>query len=249
MSSVDPISSSHNVLPGLPELQNTSSGADLGKEEFLELLIAQLQYQDPLEPLSNQEYSAQLAQFSQLEQLQNMNDGLEENLEINLILTQSINNTLSATIIGKEVKAYGNTVSIEKGGETDIAFNLPEMADKLTISISDENGDIVRTIEAPGLAGGEQAIVWDGKNEDGELVESGNYSFEISALREDNSEISVRSYIYGLVTAVQYDNGAAIFRVNGQDVPFARVLEIGISDYETSSNAPLTYGDDDPDEG
>ena len=75
MSDLTPIQSGSALtdLLGTPMAADDSNGADMGKQEFLELLIAQLKYQDPLEPLSNQEYSAQLAQFSQLEQLQNMN--------------------------------------------------------------------------------------------------------------------------------------------------------------------------------
>ena len=232
MSEINAVESSHNVLPGLPELLDTSSGADMEKQEFLELLIAQLQYQDPLEPLSNQEYASQLAQFTQLEQLQNMNDSLEESININLILTQSINNTLSSTIIGKEVKAIGHSVSIDEGGEADILFNLSEYANKVEISISNEAGDVIRTMEATGMASGEQTLVWDGKDEDGNDVSGGNYSFDVTAYNEANNEIHVVEYIYGFVAAVHYDNGAAIFRVNGEDVPFSGVIEIGSSEYD-----------------
>ncbi len=229
VASVD-AGNSAGPLPGLPTIADSASIPGMGKQEFLNLLIAQLKYQDPLQPTSNQEYAAQLAQFSQLEQLQNMNDSLNENLNINLVLTQSINNTLSSTIIGKDVKAYGNAVSVVDGSQAEINFKLADYADKVHIAISNEDGDVIRTIEASGMAAGEQSITWDGLDQDGNQVSDGNYTFEVTAQKEDNSDIDVQSYIYGFVSAVRYENGAAIFRVNGEDVPFSQVLEIGTKD-------------------
>jgi len=230
MSDLTPIQSGTGLtdLLGTPMQTDDSNGADMGKQEFLELLIAQLRYQDPLEPLSNQEYSAQLAQFSQLEQLQNMNTALGESLEINLLLTQSINNTLSSTIIGKDVKAIGNALSItEENPEADINFKLGDYSKNLTITISDEDGNVIRTEELYGYQAGEHTFTWDGMDEDGNPVETGNYSYSISATSEDNTDVRVIEYIYGSVDSVRYENGSAIFQVNGEDVPFSQVLEIG----------------------
>ena len=82
----------------------TKSKSDLDKDAFLKLMIAQLQNQDPLEPLDGTDYSAQLAQFSSLEQMQNINDTLNMSLDANYLLTQSITNTMTAGLIGKGSK-------------------------------------------------------------------------------------------------------------------------------------------------
>lgn len=87
-------------------LSQAMGGTTLAKEEFLTLLLAQLKNQDPLSPMENHEFAAQLAQFSQLEELQNIDSSIEQGLEVDLILTTAINNTLAATVIGKSASAY-----------------------------------------------------------------------------------------------------------------------------------------------
>ena len=88
---------------------NVKNGT-LGKDDFLKLMIAQLKNQDPLNPMNGTEYAAQLAQFTSLEQLTNLNANVSKSIDTNYVLTQSINNTLAATLIGKEVKINGNTI-------------------------------------------------------------------------------------------------------------------------------------------
>ena len=90
--------------------QNLFGPADqgtLGKEDFLRLLVTQLRNQDPINPVKGEDFAAQLAQFSSVEQLQNINANLENNLEMDLLLNQALNNTLATTLIGNNVKAIG----------------------------------------------------------------------------------------------------------------------------------------------
>ena len=82
----------------------TSGSSTLGKDDFLKLLIVQLRNQDPLNPTEGTEFAAQLAQFSSVEQLTNINSTLTESLATNKLLTQSIGNSLATTMIGKTVK-------------------------------------------------------------------------------------------------------------------------------------------------
>jgi flagellar basal-body rod modification protein FlgD len=117
----------------------TNSKSDLDKDAFLKLMIAQLQNQDPLEPMDGSDYSAQLAQFSSLEQLQNINDSLNMSLDANYLLTQSINNTMTAGLIGKEVKIAGDTVKFEGQDNTIIGYDLIAPASELEINIYDSN--------------------------------------------------------------------------------------------------------------
>ena len=84
---------------------NTGSVQNLGKDEFLQLMVTKLQNQDPLNPMEDEDYIAQLAQFSSLEQLTNISDGLDESNEWDYLQMQSINNVMAAGLIGKEVEA------------------------------------------------------------------------------------------------------------------------------------------------
>ena len=109
-----------------------TGGATLGKEDFLKLLMTQLQYQDPLNPMDNQDFMAELAQFSSLEQLQNVNS----NLQANFLLTQSLNNSLATNLIGKRVIALGSQVYLGRDSGEEITFDLSAAAGSLTVSTS-----------------------------------------------------------------------------------------------------------------
>ena len=92
-------------------VSNVENRAQLLKDDFLKLLVTQLQNQDPLNPASNQEFASQLAEFSSLEQLTQMNESLESNLDSDLLLAQSLNNSTATGFIGHEVHATGTPQS------------------------------------------------------------------------------------------------------------------------------------------
>src|SRR5690554_7537 len=102
----------------------STENSTLDKDAFMKLMIEQLKYQDPLDPMDNTEFSAQLAQFSSLEQLSNLNDLMEESIEVNYYLTQSINNTLTATLIGNDVKVGSNIISNNGNNTANFGYNL-----------------------------------------------------------------------------------------------------------------------------
>jgi len=102
------------MIPGVMSIDNSKTvtkmaddDSALGKDDFLKLLIAQLSAQDPLDPMGAQDFSAQLAQFSGLEQMTNVNS----NLEILQKLQTASQNTSSLNLIGKTVESYGNAFS------------------------------------------------------------------------------------------------------------------------------------------
>ncbi|HEX7343747.1 MAG TPA: flagellar hook capping FlgD N-terminal domain-containing protein, partial [bacterium] len=139
-------------------VSQTSSGANsvMGQMDFLQLLMIQLSYQDPMSPMDSQEFASQLAQFSQLEQLTQMNQNMGLSMQTNLILAQSVNNTMAATMIGKEVLAYGNEVELVEGEEATLHYDLNGAAQNVTITIQDSAGATVRTIEAGPQSSGDQ---------------------------------------------------------------------------------------------
>ena len=103
----------------------SSNDSVLGKDDFLKLLVTQLSYQDPLNPLEASDFSAQLAQFSSVEQLFNIEETLRASLDANYLLATSINNTMAATVIGKEVRAVGDSIYFDGESASGI-ISLPE---------------------------------------------------------------------------------------------------------------------------
>ncbi len=203
-------------------LQQTLSG-----EDFLTLLVAQLQNQDPLSPMESQEFATDLAQFSSLERLVSIDDRLEQSIDTDLLMTQAISNTMSATLLGKEVKALGNTVHLPSEGSSQIEFELGGFADDVEIVIVDELGNEVRRIERNGLSSGQQSVEWDGKDADGNRLDEGNYSFQVTAAKSDGTAVRALPLINGVISSVRYENGSAVLIVGDLEIAFSDVLEIG----------------------
>ncbi|MGH1364989.1 MAG: flagellar hook assembly protein FlgD [Calditrichia bacterium] len=198
----------------------------LGGEEFLQLLVAQLQNQDPLSPMESQEFAAELAQFSSLEKLASIDDTLAESVSTDIVLTQAINNTLASTLLGQEVTAVGNTFALSPGEDTDLTFRLGDYAESVDVVIYDGSGNEVRRIDAGSMNSGEHTIDWDGKGQDGREMLAGDYSFQVEATSATGDPVSAMTLIRGAISSIRYENGAAVLIINGGEIAFSNVLEI-----------------------
>lgn len=201
----------------------TAAGKTLNKDDFLRLLIAKLSNQDPLNPIDDESFVAELAQFSSLEQLSNMNDSLSTDIQWNALLSQTISNTMATSLIGRTVRSDSSAVYLESGDSTDIAVNLDQAAEKVVLTITDENGQVVRTITATDLSAGENVVKWDGTNESGANVVSGTYSISAEAIDAQGNKFTPGLFSEGVVDGVIYENGIAYLSVNGMNVPLAAV--------------------------
>jgi flagellar basal-body rod modification protein FlgD len=198
----------------------------LNKDDFLQLLIAKLSHQDPLDPMQDEDFVAQLAQFSSLEQLSNMNENLMQDIQWNYLLSQTISNTMATSLIGKTVRADSSMLYLETGGTADLAISLDRVATEVTITIQDENGNIVRTITRDGLDAGDHIINWDGTDDQGVQVAAGAYTLSVSAVDADGNDFTPDQYVEGKVKSVTYRDGMALLNINGQELPLASVLEV-----------------------
>ena len=143
--------------------QNILNSTGMGRDAFLRLLIEQMKNQDPLSPMDSQDFASQLAQFSSLEQLQSINENLDQGIQIDILLTQAINNTMSANFIGKSLKAVGNTLAYSGDGEMNLAFRLNSETDHLKVKIKNDAGQVIRTIEVKNPGSGDQTVTWNGQ--------------------------------------------------------------------------------------
>jgi flagellar basal-body rod modification protein FlgD len=150
----------------------TASTKSLGKNEFMKLLLAQLKNQDPLKPMDGTDFAAQLAQFSSLEQLSNLNIELQ---------TQGVNQMTmgyaqSVNMIGKDVVANSGNSVTANGSTSELNYQLARDAQSVTISIFDSDGKLVKTWEAAAQKAGMNKATWDCSG-----VDKGNYTFQIAA--------------------------------------------------------------------
>ena len=204
----------------------TNNKSDLDKDAFLKLMIAQLQNQDPLEPMDGSDYSAQLAQFSSLEQLQNINDSLNMSLDANYLLTQSINNTMTAGLIGKEVKIAGDTVKFEGQDETIIGYDLIAPAHEVEINIYDSNNVKVKTFDDLELEAGQYKLNWDFTDNNGNKVNVGDYRVEVNAKNLGLTPMEVAQYFVGTIDGVRFSPNGTSLVVNDLEYSISDVFEV-----------------------
>jgi len=206
---------------------NTSSTkSTMGKDDFLKLMLTQLKNQDPLSPIEGTEFAAQLAQFTSLEQLMNLNDSMETSIDANYYLTQSINNTLAATLIGKEAKLSTNTFSFSDQKNVTLGYNLSSQASGLTIKIYNDSGSLVKTIENAPKSSGDNKLIWNFTDNEGNKVPSGKYRFEIEATDSQDQPISASKYLLGKIDGVKFSEYGTKLLINGTDYMLSDIMEI-----------------------
>lgn len=197
----------------------------LGKQDFLNLLVTQMRNQDPLDPMKGTEFAAQLAQFSSLEQLTNLNEATQQGIVANSILTQSINNALSTTFIGKNVRASTDTFRYSGDGNVKIGYTLNKAADNVQVKVYDESGNLVKVLIGD-TSKGENTLKWDGTNDKGEQVAAGKYNFNVEAKDASGNTVQAEKYIYGTVTGVRFKPEGTVFVIDGIEVSLSSILEI-----------------------
>ncbi|MCH7620143.1 MAG: hypothetical protein IH880_10335, partial [Candidatus Marinimicrobia bacterium] len=169
----------------------------------------------------------QLAQFTSVEQLFNINEKLDRNLELDFNMSQSIGNSLATTIVGKDVRAIGNEISYENGEASDVFIDLSQSAANVVVSIYDSNGTLMRRVDMGAMTAGESIFRWDGKNNDGVEMADGIYTFSIDANGNNGVPVPVAFYIGGHITGVKFSqDNATTFIVGALNIGVADVIMI-----------------------
>lgn len=179
-------------------------GGALGKEEFLKLLISQLKNQDPMSPMDGQEFAAQLAQFSSVEQLVNISAVLAANGEMNGMLAQSINSGVAAGLIGKRVEASGNLIGWSGSDPAEMRFELDSAAQNVKLTIKNDAGIVVREYDLGGRGEGSHSFEWDGMTNQGAVSATGSYTFHIAATDAAGASVGAETYTYGTVDRISF---------------------------------------------
>lgn len=203
--------------------EDAVASSELGEDAFLELLIAQLEWQDPLDPMDDTEMVAQLAQFSSLEAQQETVEQLEG---VNDLLSQQ--QVLSATsYIGKEVEAYGSCLSKDEDSVSTVTYTLAGDAADVTAHILDEDGDIVASVELGGQGSGDHSFVWDGLDADGNEADGGQYYIAFNAYDDTDDSVYVSTAVSGTVTSIYSDDGTIMLELSdGRTVYASNVSKI-----------------------
>lgn len=222
MSFISPIATDANGTA-----KQTGSLQSLGRDDFLQLLVTKLEYQDPLNPMEDEDFIAQLAQFSSLEQMKNISDGISSSNEWDYLQMQSINNTMAAGLIGKDVKAGYDGVVVDGENDPSISFTSGVYASEVTLTIRDAQGDVLRQLTMDNVQAGVNSIAWDGKDTLGNTVEEGYYSVEATATDGAGSTFTPTLSLVGTVESITYRDGSAYLKVRGTEISLGDVTAVG----------------------
>ncbi len=200
----------------------TEDKSTLGKNDFLKLLMTQISSQDPLNPMDNEAFVAQLAQFSNLEQLQTANTSLN-----NLLTAQVANNqTTAAALVGKVASYKTDSVGLTSGVPTTINTTLSGAASAVTVTINDANGKTVRTLRMGAYDKGDAQIAWDGRDDGGNALPTGTYSVKVAANDLTGASVAVENKGKGLIEGVSFENGYPELISGGLRISLSNVTEI-----------------------
>ena len=202
---------------------NLWESEEMGEDQFLKLLTTQMANQDPLDPMSNEQFVAQLAQFSSLEQLVSMNAGMES-LYMGMA---SMNNATMANLVGKEVVAAGNGVVYDgESQEVDLYYHSGGAATSGTVTVYDEDGSVVYTAEIGSFEEGEGHYTWNGQDNDGNQVPAGDYTFEVTGTNSDGGRVEVLELVVGAIDEMDYSSGSPMPTVQGIDLTIGDILRL-----------------------
>jgi len=203
----------------------------MSQDDFLKLLITQLQAQDPLKPLDNQEFASQLATFNSLDQL----IGINKKLEAAQGQQQQLSQLEATALLGKEVQANGDSVGLTAGQGADLHYTLDANAGRVVVNIKDNAGTLVRALEVGGQQAGKQSVTWDGKDTGGTPLGSGTYTFEVTAMDGSGNKVGTSTSIQGLVTGVNLAGSEPQLEVGGVEIPVSAVTSV-----QTAANSNST---------
>jgi flagellar basal-body rod modification protein FlgD len=186
----------------LPTAANgLSGGQTLTEANFFQLLTAQLEHQDPLNPMTGDQFAAELAQFSTA-------SGVES-------LQTTSTSQQAVALVGHSVAVSGNSLTLPQNGTATGAFNLASAANDVTVTITDTTGKAVAVVNLGAMAAGTQTFAWNGQEADGSAAPAGTYGYSLSATGTSGAAVAATPYTVVPVTAVT---------LGGQNGP---LLELG----------------------
>ena len=195
----------------------------LGMGDFLHLMISQLQYQDPLHPLNNTRFAAQLAQFSQLDQLTHLNRGVGTIAHDGA----DANKMMMVGFLGQQVTMKGNAFHLDSSGKVSLTFRQSGDSRSGHLRIFDGQNHLVRTIALKSMESGSHTLEWDGVTDQGVRAPQGSYSFEIDAMDGRHRPVAATPVETGTVTGILFEKGQPVLEVDGKPVAFGDISHVG----------------------
>jgi flagellar basal-body rod modification protein FlgD len=217
----------------------TTGNNQLDKDAFMKLLLTQMKNQDPTNPLKSHEMAAQLAQFTSLEKLTNIDDSIKKQTDVQ----QPLANFESLKLIGKVVAGDSSAIQRETMDEKHpIRLNVLGDAQDVKIDIKDDTGTIVRSMVHKNVKKGRFDVDWNGITTEGLPARVGPYSVSVAATGSNGKGVGVETSFQGPVTGVTFSKAGPTLLVGNQKVMLADIKTI-LEGTETKTTANNSAGD------
>jgi len=211
----------------------------LDKDAFMKIMLVQMKNQDPTNPLKSHEMAAQLAQFTQLEQLQNINTNLDE-MKAQAKPSESFQ---SLNLLGKVVAGDSSKIFRVKGDkEHDVSFHLPSSAKTVKVTITNEVGDVVRDATINNVRAGGNNWSWNGKDNKDNVLPAGNYKVSIDAAASNDQKLAVKTDFEGVISGVNFTPQGTLLMIGNQAVrlqDIRKIVDSGLKNKDQNLNSSL----------
>lgn len=216
-----------------------NASKEMGKDDFLLLLVTQLRYQDPLNPMENTEFVSQLAQFRSLESSSNIESAIKEmnesfigTVDAQKYSAQSLTNSSAVSLIGKNVRMQQTMVQwmATAGEKIPLRIHLGN-DDSATVQIIDSDGEIIKEISASDKDSDNAAFIeWDGTDTTGMTAKPGTYGIYIVG-QEGNADLY--AFIQDIVSGVRFTSDGAMVKVGGKELSIGNILDVSSGNGDT----------------
>ena len=208
------------------------SGA-LDQNSFLQLLMAQMQNQDPTAPTDSTTFVTQLAQFTEVQQVSAQTSTLSS-IQTQL---QSMGNSQAYALVGKTVTVNSNMMTSNGSFASPATVTLGSAASGVSIAVQDSSGNTVRTMTAGAAPAGAYQITWDGKEDNGSSAPAGTYTAQVTATGNNGQSVGITTTSTGVVQQVAISNGTPTLTLaNGAVAPVSQLAGVVSSAGSTTSN-------------
>jgi flagellar basal-body rod modification protein FlgD len=216
-----------------PPASTPTTKATLSKDDFLKLFVTQLKNQDPTSPLQPYELAAQLAQFTSVEQLTNLNNSVTQQLQAIAGSTLATQSSLGASLLGRQVVTAGNQFAVPASGQSSVVVDVGGAGGSATLTVEDAAGNPLATVPYGQIAGGRQTLALP-------ALVPGTYQYALSVKDANGGDVPVTTYTTGVVDGVQFQDGKPVLQMGGITVSLDQLVEVQSAvSPSTSQESPI----------
>jgi flagellar basal-body rod modification protein FlgD len=207
-----------NSTPTSSSTAGSAAGVKATKDDFLKLLVTQMKYQDPMNPMDSAQMTSQIAQLNTVEGINQLNATVS-NLQASMMASQSMQ---SASLIGKTILADGNSISL-LNGSANLSMRLEGAAESVIVDVINSSGRIIQSVDLGASAAGIKSFTWDGSTNEGGTAPNGQYTFQVNA-KKLNQAVAVTPLTQATVSGVEMTSaGPQLSLNNGTNIALSTV--------------------------